>query len=255
MSSILSLLELRDRQPDAVTLRDQHVVVTAGAGSGKTRTLVGRYLALLEDGVPLRSLVAITFTEKAAREMRSRVRKFISEWLAQEAVTQRELWQNAFAELDSARIGTIKLGAIAIEASQSGAIEAAVTPASPHDACASLKLHREGDQVAAAGLIGDQTFGVSAEAECAWRAQASVSWITLHAGSGSRGNGTVAYVVAPNDTPDVRHGAIVIGERAFVVNQAKASADSGGGNDGGSDGGGGGSGDGDGGSGSGGGSG
>ena len=155
----------------------------------------------------------------------------------------------------SARIGTIKLGAIAIEASQSGAIEAAVTPASPHDACASLKLHREGDQVAAAGLIGDQTFGVSAEAECAWRAQASVSWITLHAGSGSRGNGTVAYVVAPNDTPDVRHGAIVIGERAFVVNQAKASADSGGGNDGGSDGGGGGSGDGDGGSGSGGGSG
>ena len=40
MSSILSLLNLRGAQQDAVALRERHVVVTAGAGSGKTRALV-----------------------------------------------------------------------------------------------------------------------------------------------------------------------------------------------------------------------
>ena len=121
MSSILSLLDLRDRQVDAVALRDRHVTVTAGAGSGKTRALVGRYLALLEDGAPLRSLVAITFTEKAAREMRARIRHFIARWQQTSSLqrsggsggeprpdaAQREFWADAYAQLDSARIGTI----------------------------------------------------------------------------------------------------------------------------------------------------
>ncbi|MBS1245641.1 MAG: hypothetical protein H6R36_296, partial [Chloroflexi bacterium] len=82
------------------------VVVTAGAGSGKTRALVGRYLSLLEDGLPLRSIIAITFTDKAAREMRTRVRQQIGEWLAMDAPGKEE-WQAALADLDAARIGTI----------------------------------------------------------------------------------------------------------------------------------------------------
>ncbi|MBN1580148.1 MAG: UvrD-helicase domain-containing protein, partial [Anaerolineae bacterium] len=61
---ILDLLQLTHPQAQAATAGD-HIVVTAGAGSGKTRTLVGRYLALLDAGVPLRSIAAITFTEKA----------------------------------------------------------------------------------------------------------------------------------------------------------------------------------------------
>jgi len=107
MTSILSLLQLESRQAEAATTRGVDVAVTAGAGSGKTRTLVARYLSLLEEGRPLRSLVAITFTEKAPREMRTRIRYTIEQWLAEGAAADRNLWESAFAELDAARIGTI----------------------------------------------------------------------------------------------------------------------------------------------------
>ena len=80
-ASILSLLTFAGRQKQAATRRSPAIVVTAGAGSGKTRALVGRYLRLLEKGYPLRSLVAITFTDKAAREMRARIRTTIEDWL------------------------------------------------------------------------------------------------------------------------------------------------------------------------------
>jgi ATP-dependent helicase/nuclease subunit A len=102
---VLDLLQLDDSQMQAATA-DGHVVVTAGAGSGKTRTLVGRYLALLEEGVPLRSIAAITFTDKAAREMRTRIRRAIADWLAQDP-PGRAFWEESFADLDAARIGTI----------------------------------------------------------------------------------------------------------------------------------------------------
>src|SRR5512135_123277 len=114
--SILSLFDLKGAQADAAQRLDRHLAVTAGAGSGKTRALVARYLNFVETGVPLRSLVAITFTEKAAREMRSRIRQEIERWLAVSAVTPlpaegalavADLWQQAFIELDAARIGTI----------------------------------------------------------------------------------------------------------------------------------------------------
>ncbi|HEY86197.1 MAG TPA: UvrD-helicase domain-containing protein, partial [Chloroflexi bacterium] len=106
--SILSLFQLTDDQRAAVTARNAAVSVTAGAGSGKTRALVGRYLALLEADLPLRSLVAITFTDKAAREMRNRIRELSAIWLAQkESAADRERWAEAFSALDAARIGTI----------------------------------------------------------------------------------------------------------------------------------------------------
>ncbi|MBN1994045.1 MAG: UvrD-helicase domain-containing protein [Anaerolineae bacterium] len=107
-SSILSLFQLTNDQLAATTARDTAISVTAGAGSGKTRALVGRYLSLLESKFPLRSLVAITFTDKAAREMRNRVRGLTAQWLAQaEATPDRQLWQEVFSALDSARISTI----------------------------------------------------------------------------------------------------------------------------------------------------
>ena len=105
MSSVLSLLNLDTRQAEAATLRSVDVAVTAGAGSGKTRTLVGRYLSLIEDGVPLRTIFAISFTEKAVREMRTRIRSFIERVLADHPA--QPLWEAAFAGLDAARIGTI----------------------------------------------------------------------------------------------------------------------------------------------------
>ena len=59
---------------------NRHIGVTAGAGSGKTEVLANRYLKiLLESNVSVRSVVAITFTEKAAAELKLRVLKKIDE--------------------------------------------------------------------------------------------------------------------------------------------------------------------------------
>jgi len=52
---------------------DRHLAVTANAGSGKTKTLVDRYVNLLISGVEVSRIVAITFTRKAAAEMHARV--------------------------------------------------------------------------------------------------------------------------------------------------------------------------------------
>jgi ATP-dependent helicase/nuclease subunit A len=51
----------------------EHVVLEASAGTGKTRVLVDRYVRLIRDGVPPRHILAITFTRKAAAEMRERI--------------------------------------------------------------------------------------------------------------------------------------------------------------------------------------
>src|ERR1051325_6180526 len=69
----------------AIYTHDRNLIVTAGAGSGKTRVLVDRFVALLEANPDwaLTSLVAITFTEKAAREMRDRVRLAVEQRIAQ----------------------------------------------------------------------------------------------------------------------------------------------------------------------------
>ncbi|MFW6162979.1 MAG: UvrD-helicase domain-containing protein, partial [Planctomycetota bacterium] len=106
---IVAQLTPNPEQRPAVSSRECDVVVTAGAGTGKTRTLVARYLSLLADGKSLRSIVAITFTRKAAREMRNRVRAEVQRYLTRPDLTpeQRDRWQAVYAGLDAARIGTI----------------------------------------------------------------------------------------------------------------------------------------------------
>jgi len=54
---------------------DRSLLVEAGAGSGKTALMAGRVAMLLTAGVPPRDIVAITFTEAAATEMRERLRE------------------------------------------------------------------------------------------------------------------------------------------------------------------------------------
>ncbi len=106
---IVAQMEPSVEQEPAITTRDCDILVTAGAGTGKTRTLVARYLSLLADGLPLRSLVAITFTRKAAREMRNRVRAAIQQYIGRLDLSpaERERWQSLYPELDAARIDTI----------------------------------------------------------------------------------------------------------------------------------------------------
>lgn len=92
---------------DAIVTRlDDTLFVEAGAGSGKTTSLVGRIEALVAHGVPMRAIAAITFTEKAAAELRDRVRQQL------EAAERRggpaaPLARAALDELDGAAISTL----------------------------------------------------------------------------------------------------------------------------------------------------
>ncbi|MEK7462754.1 MAG: UvrD-helicase domain-containing protein [Patescibacteria group bacterium] len=64
---------LNDKQIEAVRHGKGPLLIAAGAGSGKTKTLVSRLLHLLKSGVPPEKIIAITFTNKAASEMKKRV--------------------------------------------------------------------------------------------------------------------------------------------------------------------------------------
>ena len=68
-AAAVDLSELNDAQYEAVTTVDGPVLVIAGAGSGKTRTLVYRVAYLMQHGIPPEKILLLTFTRKAAQEM------------------------------------------------------------------------------------------------------------------------------------------------------------------------------------------
>ncbi|HEY2422798.1 MAG TPA: ATP-dependent helicase [Chthoniobacterales bacterium] len=76
-SSIDYRAELNDQQYAAVTSGPGPALVLAGAGSGKTRTLTYRVAWLLDNGVEPQSILLLTFTNKAAREMLTRVQSLV----------------------------------------------------------------------------------------------------------------------------------------------------------------------------------
>src|SRR5262245_9025723 len=78
---------------------ETNTVVWASAGTGKTRQLVEVYLELLERGIDPMRIVAVTFTEKAAAEMRDRIRTALYAMPGQ--------WMKTIALLPAAPISTI----------------------------------------------------------------------------------------------------------------------------------------------------
>src|SRR5664279_4326057 len=102
-------MPLTTAQNDAIYNHDDNLIVVAGAGSGKTFVLVERYLALLDRHPEwsLNALVAITFTQKAAQEMRDRVRQHLQRRVDEAEGQAGERWANRLAAMDSARIDTI----------------------------------------------------------------------------------------------------------------------------------------------------
>src|SRR5690606_16806198 len=88
---------------------DQSFVVEAAAGTGKTTALIGRMIALIRTGrARLEEIVAVTFTEKAAGEMKLRLRTELERACSRASgADERARLTAALAELEAARIGTI----------------------------------------------------------------------------------------------------------------------------------------------------
>lgn len=88
MKNILSALN--PEQQKAVKHKDGAVMVIAGAGSGKTRVLTYKVAYLLQNGIDPFNILALTFTNKAAREMKERTVKLVG---GKEAIN---VWMGTF---------------------------------------------------------------------------------------------------------------------------------------------------------------
>lgn len=72
------LKELNDEQKKAVLWTEGPIVILAGAGSGKTRVITYKVIYLIKQGISPSDILCVTFTNKAANEMKERVQKFLS---------------------------------------------------------------------------------------------------------------------------------------------------------------------------------
>lgn len=79
MSAISSL---NDEQASAIACREQNILVSAPAGSGKTKILVTRILERLKEGISISQFLVLTFTEAAAKEMKQRLTGMLEEEIA-----------------------------------------------------------------------------------------------------------------------------------------------------------------------------
>ncbi len=111
-------LGLTSEQARIVAERGRDMLVTAGAGTGKTSVLVERYVSLLREH-RISEMAAVTFTDAAATEMRERVRR--------EVLTREELSRHR-ADIDEAIIGTIH--SLCLRVLREHPVEAAIDPAS-----------------------------------------------------------------------------------------------------------------------------
>ncbi len=84
------LIELNEAQRQAVMHTNGPVMIIAGAGAGKTRALTYRVAYLIEQGVDPFNILALTFTNKAAREMKERVMNLVG------SENGRNVWMGTF---------------------------------------------------------------------------------------------------------------------------------------------------------------
>ena len=99
----MPLNELDTEQRNAASASSDEIAVSAGAGSGKTRLLVSRYLHFIrKDHLPLSSIAAITFTNKAANQMKARIAE-----KARELAVNDPMWNDIALQVHHAPVSTI----------------------------------------------------------------------------------------------------------------------------------------------------
>ena len=84
------LQQLNEKQREAVVEKYGSLLVLAGAGSGKTKVLTSRIVNLVKSGISPYKILAVTFTNKAAKEMRERLSKMLGEEVV------KKMWVGTF---------------------------------------------------------------------------------------------------------------------------------------------------------------
>ena len=100
--------QLSEEQTLAVDL-SKPICLSAGAGSGKTFVLQQRVLKLVLSGQPLESILALTFTEKAAEEMRQRIERALSQAINDQCVLGNKLTEEELQRCIDARAGISRM--------------------------------------------------------------------------------------------------------------------------------------------------
>ena len=90
-------MEWTKEQKLAISLSKKNIIVSAGAGSGKTAVLKNRVIELLKQKIHLKEILILTFTRAAAKEMKERIRKNLS---------REEQFLDELADIDGAFITT-----------------------------------------------------------------------------------------------------------------------------------------------------
>ena len=132
----------------------RNVALEASAGTGKTRVLVDSYVRLLEAGVAPRNILAITFTRKAAAEMRQRVMATLRAGIATAASSRRGGARSRTPSATSASAPSTRFACRCCTSFRS-------RPVSIPASTSPMKPRRRGHQEVARQRVGDRARGVA----------------------------------------------------------------------------------------------